>query len=137
MEPRMYTAALESQIALGQRTAAIPPEFIALGAAVSADGLTVEIALRNVGSEPLTDFDQWQVVIHYDNYQANYEVTPLAYTASTPQAGEWCTTAEAALQPEEEITIAARLASPIAAGTINLAVVMNNKGRSASTFFEH
>jgi hypothetical protein len=115
------------------------------GAAADGDGLSVRVA--NDGSIPLSGFENWDVIVQYEDASGSGHVLWMPYGGTAPGANEWTlegiyfdgeaeVVERGLLNPREELVITAELMPAIGAGTTNLVTVSTDRGVSAQYVFE-
>lgn len=116
------------------------------------NGTVVQATLVNEGSEKISDFQMWDVIVQYydtDLPAANYYTTWMPYAATSPANGEWTVAGIYAdaerdvaeiydpdiLNPGEQIVIEAHLSHTVAtASQVQVAVAVSS-GANASLVF--
>lgn len=117
---------------------------------ITTTGMVVEFTLRNVGSNKVADFAQWDLILQHYNAAGIYSVQWLPYSAdAAPGSNEWTIagiyTSAGGDVPEiyepgilnvgEEIVIEANVYPPIGADTVNQATLMLHNGYRQSMLF--
>jgi len=107
-------------------------------------GAKVEITLQNDGDTKLADFDQWDVILQYNNGNVQW------YPFSTQEAsGKWTVVGiyldasevsgevydPGILNPGEEILLRVLVSPSVGSPTTNLATIATPNGITASTVF--
>ena len=117
------------------------------------DGANVEFVLENAGNIKLADYDQWDVIVEYDDDaepQERHSVwLPYSrwpddnrwwvvgiYSDATIRGSEVAEAYEPGiLNPEEEMVLALRLSPAVGLTTTNVATIVTVNGISASEVF--
>lgn len=126
-------------------------ELSSLAVSVISAGATVDWSIGNIGQTQLRVFEDWDVVIVYqDSAGAGLQVSRLTYTTNvTPAAGEWTVTGvyidagtltaevfnPGIVDPGEEFIIRAQLSPSIATPTSNTVTLAVENGVTVSAQF--
>jgi len=137
--------AWEAQLEERTRTGITP-----LQSETKSNGSVVELVLENTGQTKMADFDQWDVIVHYESVQGPVvDWVPHEEVAADGDKDEWSVTGvylEAAdLTPEiddpgianpgEDVILRLQLHPPVKVNTTNLATVATPNGIGATTVF--
>lgn len=134
---------------LGKQAVDIARTSLSPLSANMASANILEVKLRNEGQTKLADFDKWDFIVQYYDFNSAYYVKWLPYTESALEDNEWkkegiYLDAEGSipevfepeiLNPGEEIVLQARLNPVPGAGTTGLVVVATPNGVSAELPF--
>lgn len=128
-------------------------QLTSLGVSVISAGATVDWSVGNIGQTQLRVFEDWDVVIVYqDSAGSGLQVQHLAYTTSvSPSAGEWTVTGiyrdagtltaevfnPGIVDPGEEFIIRAQLSPSIATPTTNTVTLAVENGVTVSAQFSN
>lgn len=121
--------------------------------ASTADGVAVDAVVRNDGETKLEDYDEWDVILEYDDASDNLYVARFTYNSGTPGSlsdNEWAVegvyrdaataTAEQwdpwILNPDEEIKISLKVNPAIRSGSPCLLGISTPNGATATVQFE-
>jgi len=124
----------------------------ALGAETQSAGTIVEVTLDNTGETKLEDFDKWDVIVQYyefDDPDYIYYIKRLPYTENAPGNNEWTVEGiyldagtsdpevfdSGIFNPEEEMVIQMKVDPAVGTGTTNLATISTPNGVSTSVVF--
>ncbi len=126
-------------------------ELNSLTVSVISAGATVDWTVGNIGQTQLRVFEDWDVVIVYqDSASAGLQVSRLSYTTNvTPAAGEWTVTGiyldagtltaevfnPGIVDPGEEFIIRAQLSPSIATPTDNTVTLAVENGVTVTAQF--
>lgn len=126
-------------------------ELTSLTVSVISAGATVDWSVGNTGQTQLRVFDDWDVVIIYqDSAGAGLQINHLTYTSNTtPAAGEWTITGvyrdagtltaevfnPGIVDPGEEFIIRAQLSPSISTPTTNTMTLAVENGVTVSAQF--
>lgn len=120
-----------------------------VNAEVKSAGSVVELTLRNEGMTRLSDFDSWDVVMHYYSATTTYYISWFPYVDYEPVSNEWTVVGiymdtaaslpevyePGILNPGEELLIRVKVIPAIGVSTTNFATIATDNGVVASAIF--
>ena len=114
---------------------------------VAVDGAIARVRVVNDGSVPLTGFQNWDVIMQYEDGTGVAHVLWLPYGGVAPHANEWTVEGiyygeneevvePGVLNPCESVLLETSLEPAVGEGTTNLVTVSTDRGVSAQYVFE-
>lgn len=119
--------------------------------AISCSGVAVDVSrvsvrIVNEGGVPLSGFENWDVIVQYEDAAGIDHVVWMPYGGATPESNQWTlggiyfdedaeVVEPGVLNPRESILIEADLLPAVGAGTTNLITVSTDRGISAQYVF--
>jgi hypothetical protein len=117
-----------------------------ISATVQNNGNTVQLILKNDGTTQLTDFDEWDLFLHYYDTGNSYHTDWYPFTTGLPGSNQWTIAGiytdfssnlpelyePGILNPDEELIIQLQIAPGIGLTTTNRLILSTNNGVTAS-----